>query len=235
MGLNSFTIKEPRSLPVFLLIDASGSMKGTKIEQVNLAIQEMMHALSEVQGARGQIKVAMIRIGQDVEVIQPLEKVKSIVPPRFEAQGKTPIGQSLQVVMDMMLDETTIPKRDYEPIVILISDGIPTDITREMHENRPITMDVYKKWAPMQALHEHPKTSKAMKLALGIGEDAEYAMLKVFVNNKQIPVIQAKNVTTISRFFQWVTRTVSEKSKSVNPNAFDGIPFEDIFFEDELL
>ena len=45
MGLNSYVAREPRALPIFILADTSGSMRGEKINELNLALREMLTAL----------------------------------------------------------------------------------------------------------------------------------------------------------------------------------------------
>ena len=41
MGLNSYVAREPRPLPIFILADTSGSMRGEKINELNLSIREL--------------------------------------------------------------------------------------------------------------------------------------------------------------------------------------------------
>ena len=36
MGLNNYVAREPRPLPIFVLADTSGSMRGEKINELNL-------------------------------------------------------------------------------------------------------------------------------------------------------------------------------------------------------
>ena len=48
MGLNSYVAREPRALPIFILADTSGSMRGEKINELNLALREMLTALNDV-------------------------------------------------------------------------------------------------------------------------------------------------------------------------------------------
>jgi uncharacterized protein YegL len=235
MGLNNFVISSARPLPVFILVDASGSMQGPKIDMVNNSLREMIAALSNIEGAKGQIEISLIKISGEVEVIQPLVKVEKVVLPELVASGRTPIGESVAKVVEMIEDKTIVPDRAYTPVIILISDGIPTDITREMYEQRPILKQQYLEWAPLKHLHTASKSKNCMRLALGIGEDADYELLKAFINKENVPVIKAVEVTTISKFFEWVTRTVSQRSVSANPNHFDDIPFEDLFPDDELV
>ena len=53
---------------------------------------------------------------------------------------------------------------------------------------------------------------------MGIGGDVDMNILKAFINNDEIPVISAKDNNTISKFFEWVTMSVSVRSVSANPN-----------------
>ena len=54
MGLNSFVAQEARPLPIFILADASGSMSGPKIQELNLALRDMVSALNNVTDIRGK-------------------------------------------------------------------------------------------------------------------------------------------------------------------------------------
>jgi uncharacterized protein YegL len=235
MGLNNFVITNARPLPVFILVDASGSMQGPKIDMVNNSLKEMVAALSNIEGAKGQIEISLLKISGGVEVIQQLDKIENVVLPELVASGRTPIGESVEKVVEMIEDKTIVPDRAYTPVIILISDGIPTDITREMYENSPLDKEQYLQWAPFQRLHTSNRSKKCMRMALGIGEDADYELLKAFINKENVPVIKASEVTTIAKFFEWVTISVSQRSVSANPNQFDDIPFDDLFPDDAMV
>ena len=43
-------------------------------------------------------------------------------------------------------------------------------------------------------------------------------MLNAFINNPEVPIIKAKDLATITKFFQWVTYSISKRSVSSNPN-----------------
>ena len=70
---------------------------------------------------------------------------------------------------------------------------------------------------------------------MGIGSDANYAILKAFVNNPEIPVIRANNNNTIATFFNWVTMSVSTRSVNINPNNVDFEDFKASFDEDSII
>lgn len=235
MNLNNFVIQEARPLPVFLLVDTSGSMHGAKIDTVNVALREMLHTLAHVEGARGQIKLCVITFGQNVEVLQPLENVEKISLQPLTAKGNTPMGEAIEQTIGLIEDRNLVPARSYTPTVVLISDGLPTDCPSTLYDSEDATKDDFLTWEPVRQLHHAERAKKASKLAMGIGQDANYEMLKAFVNKEGVPVIKANDAAAIAKFFKWVTLSVSMRSVSVNPNTFDDIPFDDVFGKDELV
>lgn len=235
MGLNDFVIQEARPLPVFLLVDTSGSMNGSKIDTVNVALKEMLQVLSNLEGTKGQIKLSIITFGQTVQIIQPLENVELVNLNLLEAKGNTPMGEAIKTVVEMVESKEVVSSRAYTPTIVLISDGIPTDCPKNILTNNEAHKYNYNEWEPIKMLHNSPRTEKCPKLALGIGNDSDFSMLKSFINNKDIPVIKANDAITISKFFKWVTMSVSRRSKSTNPDGVEEVPFEEVFGDLELV
>ena len=89
MGLNSYVAREPRPLPIFILADTSGSMRGEKINELNLALREMLTALNEADDIRGKFQLSVIAFGGDVRIIQPLEDIKGLSLVELTAAGNT--------------------------------------------------------------------------------------------------------------------------------------------------
>lgn len=213
MSLNNFVSKEPRALPIFILADASGSMHGEKINQLNLALREMLNALNNVDDIRGKFKLSVIAFGGDVKVMQPLADIEGLALSELTASGKTPMGQAFEVVKNMIEDKSIVSSRSYVPTIVLISDGIPTDCSEATYKSKN-----YAVWKPLNDLHSGERSSKCQRLALGIGTDADYGMLKAFINNPEIPVIKANDAAGITKFFRWVTMSTIARMNSVNPN-----------------
>ena len=59
-------------------------------------------------------------------------------------------------------------------------------------------------------------------------------MLNAFINNPEVPVIKANELATITRFFQWVTYSISKRSVSNNPNEPVLEDPQEMFGEDEV-
>lgn len=215
MGLDRFVAREPRPLPIFILADTSGSMRGEKIQELNLALREMLNALNNMDDIRGKFQLSVISFGgEEAKITQELKDINEVSLSELEANGKTPMGQAFELVKELIENKEIVSSRAYAPTIVLISDGLPTDCSEEMYKNKN-----YLEWEPLKALHEGDRSSKSQRLALGIGNDADTEMLKDFVNSEDIPVIKAKDASGITRFFKWVTMSTVARMNSINPNV----------------
>ena len=219
MGLNSYVARDPRPPPIFVLADTSGSMRGEKINELNLALREMLNALNAADDIRGKFQLSVIGFGGDVKLIQPLADINELTLVELTAAGNTPMGQAFEMVKDMIEDRDIVSSRAYTPTIVLISDGLPTDCSEEMYRRKN-----YFDWEPLIALHSGERSSKCQRLALGIGEDADVDMLKSFIDNPEVPVIKTKDASGITKFFRWVTMSTVARMHSVNPNDTTAVP-----------
>lgn len=230
MLINNFIKKEGRALPVFILLDVSGSMKGEKIETVNIALKEMINSFKKIENPKGIIELCLITFGgSQVNVIKELSQLKDSDVYTLTANGNTPMGMAFEKVAEMIEDKNVVSSRAYTPTIVLISDGNPTDYNPARKSIEEIMA-----WESLMKIHSGIRCSKATKLAMGIGGDVDINILKAFINNNEIPVISAKDNNTISKFFEWVTMSVSVRSVSSNPNQAQ---LEDtyMFDKDEIL
>ena len=231
MGLNSYVAREPRPLPIFILADTSGSMRGEKINELNLALREMLTALNEVDDIRGKFQLSVIAFGGEVRLVQPLQDIAGLSLSELTAAGNTPMGQAFETVQEMIEDREIVTSKAYTPTIVLISDGIPTDCSEEMYRRKN-----YFDWEPLKNLHSGERSSKCQRLALGIGEDADTEMLKAFIDNPEVPVIRTKDASGIAKFFRWVTMSTVARMHSINPNETATVaPLFDIDAEDIVI
>lgn len=230
MLINNFIKKEGRALPVFILLDVSGSMKGEKIETVNVALKEMINSFKKIENPKGIVEMCLITFGgSQVNVIKELSQLKDSDVYTLTANGNTPMGMAFEKVAEMIEDKNVVSSRAYTPTIVLISDGNPTD-----YNPAGKSIEEIMAWESLMKIHSGIRCSKATKLAMGIGGDVDTNILKAFINNNEIPVISAKDNNTISKFFEWVTMSVSVRSVSSNPNQ---VQLEDtyMFDKDEIL
>ena len=213
--MREFTVNQARPLPVILLLDASGSMaESGKMEALNRAVQEMLAVFAAEPDVRAGIQIGVIAFGGDVRVHLPLldaEQAKAQWQP-LQANGNTPLGSTLAKLHAMLEDKSHIPSRSYRPSLVLVSDGQPND-----------------EWeGPLKQLQESPRASKALRMAMAIGPDADVTMLQRFLNSTDARVFKGHEARDIHKFFKWVTMSVSVRSRSASPDKVEPIDPLDI-------
>lgn len=230
MDFEKYVKPEGRGLPVFLLLDVSGSMAGQKIGTVNVALKEMIESFRNIENPKGVVELCLITFGRNkAEVIRPLSRIGPNDAYTLDASGNTPMGMSFDQVVTMIEDYNVVSPRSYAPTIVLISDGNPTDYDADGK-----TVQEIMQWDRIVKVHSSPRTSKAMRLAMGIGDDLNINVLKAFIGDDTRPVIRARDNATISKFFEWVTMSVSIRSVSENPNNPVTASTNDIFDDDEV-
>lgn len=203
-SLKKFAAATPRPLPVIVLADTSGSMgENSKIEALNAAMKEMVSTFAQESRLRAEIQVGLITFGGKAQMHLPLVAAHGVTGvSEFQAAGATPMGAAFDLARQLLEDKDRIPSRAYRPVLILLSDGQPTD-----------------DWeAPFKALCNSERAQKAVRLAMAIGTDADEAMLKDFANDAEAPIFKAHNTRDIHRFFRAVTMSVTTRTASQNPD-----------------
>lgn len=203
--LKKFQVQTARPLPIIVLADTSGSMSvDGKIEALNKGLKDMITSFSGESRLRAEIQVSLITFGgSQAELnlaLTPAHQLQGFTP--LVAEGMTPLGAALLLASQMIEDKDCIPSRAYKPVIVLVSDGYPTD-----------------EWqGPFARLANGERSSKATRFAMAIGTDADEAMLGDFANDPEAPLFRAENARDIHRFFRAVTMSVSARSQSATPN-----------------
>ena len=94
VGVEFVDNPEPRC-PCVLLLDTSGSMRGQAIAALNQGVELLAEELNADPLARERIELAVITFGDEVQVIQDFVSPAAFMPPRFEADGNTPMGRAV--------------------------------------------------------------------------------------------------------------------------------------------
>lgn len=200
---SKYTVAKARPLPVILLLDRSGSMAGEKISTLNVAVNQMIESFKSAGQGEAEINLAVISFGGDVSYDIPLQPVAELSDCRLQANGGTPMGAALSMAKDLLEDKERIPSKCYRPAVVLVSDGAPTD-----------------EWEkPMDDFVEGGRSSKCQRFAMAIGTSQDDPVLNRFMHRMEQSVYLASDATKIRDFFQFVTMSVSQRSRSQNPNA----------------
>ncbi|GAA7380606.1 hypothetical protein MM0344_13130 [Helicobacter pylori] len=109
---------EERFIPVFLLLDTSGSMNEslgshTRIGVLNRCVQKMIETLKQ------EAKKSYLHTSFD--------DIKNIDFEPLNASGGTPLEQAFKLAKDLIEDRETFPTKFYKPYSILVSDGEPNN------------------------------------------------------------------------------------------------------------
>lgn len=202
--LDSFTIQKPRPLPVIVAVDRSGSMSMEgKIDSLNLALKNFVASLRSESNSKAEIQVALYSFGRDTATCDiPLTPATEITDvPVYEAYGRTPMGMAFKEMKNLIENRDLIPSRAYKPTIVIITDGIPTDDYR----------------THMESLIKDGRSSKAFRMAMAIGEDADRDMLAEFVSAPEY-LVSGDKARDIVKFFKYVTMSVTSRTKSQSPD-----------------
>ncbi|MGN8963833.1 vWA domain-containing protein [Bariatricus sp. HCP28S3_D3] len=218
-----------RPIHFFWVVDCSGSMYGEKIGIVNNTIQEcipeMRNSADNNPNAQLLIRALQFSSGASWITTSPVP-VENYSWEDMEANGLTELGKAFDLLA-AQLSIPPMPARALPPVIVLLSDGQPTDD--------------YKK--SLDKLKGMPWFRKAVKIAISIGQDADDDVLIEFTGNKEL-VLQANNATALAKMIKWASTTASmvsaPSSKPMNstpvsapaastPSAAASVPADDPF------
>ena len=183
-----------RPLHFFWVVDCSGSMYGEKIGAVNHAIQstipDMVDAANDNPNAQLLIRTLKFSTGASWVTSNPVN-IEDFAWEDLDAGGVTDLGKAF----DMLAAQLTIPPmtdRALPPVIVLLSDGQPTDD--------------YKK--SLDKLLHLPWGKKAVRIAISIGQDADDDVLTQFTGNREL-VLQANNPQALVKMIKWASTAAS--------------------------
>ena len=125
----------------------------------------------------------------------------------LEAGGVTSMGRALTIVAEQ-LRIPPMTDRALPPVLVLISDGQPTDDFN----------------GGLQALMNEPWGRKAVRIAIAIGEDADQEVLKRFIANPELRPLQANNPEALTKYIRWVSTAVLKSASSPASQSSDSSP-----------
>lgn len=190
-----------RPLHFIWIADCSGSMAvDGKIQSLNTAIKEAIPNMQDVadENPNAQVLVRAVRFsdGAQWHVSQPTD-IGDFKWDDLEAGGVTSMGMALSIVADQ-LRIPPMSDRALPPVLVLISDGQPTDDFS----------------GGLQALMNEPWGRKAVRIAIAIGEDADQEVLKKFIANPELKPLQANSPESLTKYIRWVSTAVLKSASS---------------------
>ena len=128
-----------RRLPVYFLLDTSGSMNGEPIQALNNALSGMINSLRSDPQAAETLWISIITFNSTVSELVPLTELPSFQLPEITGPiGATFTGKALEMLYSKATTDikkgNANQKGDWKPLLFLITDGKPSDtlLYREM-------------------------------------------------------------------------------------------------------
>ncbi|MEI6545261.1 MAG: VWA domain-containing protein, partial [Methylococcales bacterium] len=87
-----------RRLPVYLLIDTSGSMSGEPIEAAKNGVQVLVSTLRQDPYALETAFLSVITFDSTAKQVSPLTELATFQPPNLIATGTTALGDALKLL-----------------------------------------------------------------------------------------------------------------------------------------
>ncbi len=114
-----------RRLPVYLVLDTSGSMSGEPIEAVKTGLQTLISALRQDPNALGSAYLSVITFDSSARQVVPLTEVAAFKAPEIRATGTTALGEALTLLAASIerdvVKGSAEQRGDWKPLVFLIN------------------------------------------------------------------------------------------------------------------
>lgn len=191
-----------RRLPVYLLIDTSGSMKGEPIESVKVGLEAMIASLRQDPFALESVNISIITFDSSVNQLLPLTELENLQLPEIVTpdSGPTHLGAALELLCKVVDKEVQLStpdrKGDWMPLLFIMTDGKPSDI------------QLYNQMIP-----EVKKKHFASVIACAAGMHARTEPLKLLTD--QVYSLDTVDSSTFKQFFKWVSDSIGVGNRSI--------------------
>lgn len=200
-----------RRLPVYILLDTSGSMRGEPIHSVNVGLQSMLSALRQDPYALESVYLSVITFDMEAKVYLPLTPLDQVQLADIDVPnvGATFMGAALELlaaeVQQNVKKSSAEQKGDWRPLLFLMTDGSPSDV-----------------YAFQQIVPEIRQMNFASIVACAAGPKAKTeALLQL---TQQVVVLDTMDSAAFSSFFKWVSASVVAGSSSAGVSDSISLP-----------
>ncbi|MDR1486426.1 MAG: VWA domain-containing protein [Deltaproteobacteria bacterium] len=190
-----------RKLPIYILIDTSGSMRGEPIEAVKVGLRALIASLNRDPHALESVHISIITFDREAKVLLPMTELQGLKLPEIEAPQSSPtnLGEALELMCELydkqVVKSSANQKGDWMPLGIVMTDGSPSDTM--LFEQMCQKLKSYR---------------FARIIACAAGHKAKKEPLQKFATDTVS--IETMDSNSFVQFFQWVSQSVAKHSKS---------------------
>jgi uncharacterized protein YegL len=191
-----------RRLPVYFLLDTSGSMNGEPIQALNNALSGMINTLRSDAQASETLWLSIITFDREVNEISPLTELPSFQLPEIlcPQSGPTNTGKALELLFDKVNNEvrkgSPTQKGDWRPLLFVFTDGKPSD------------PQLYSEMIP-----KIKSLNFGAIVGCAAGGKGDNEKLKELADT--VVHLDTADSTTLKQFFKWVSDTIEQGNKSM--------------------
>jgi len=200
-----------RRLPVYLLLDTSGSMRGEPIQAVNNGLKVLVGALRQDPYALESVHLGIITFDLEAREIFPLTPLDQVQVPEIEVPqaGATFLGAALELLLQCadrdVKRSTAEQKGDWRPLVFIMTDGSPSDL------------QMYRDCVPQIKGRNFGNI-----VACAAGPKAKLDVLREVANH--VVCMDTLDSAGFSQFFKWVSASVAAGSTSAGVTSPTDLP-----------
>jgi uncharacterized protein YegL len=200
-----------RRLPVYFLLDTSGSMFGEPIQALNNALSGMISELRSDAQASETLWLSIITFDREVNIVSELTDLSSFQLPEIicPQSGPTHTGKALEVLISQVRKElikgSPTQKGDWRPLLFVFTDGRPSDL------------QLYASQIPVIK-----SLNFATIVGCAAGNSADDSKLKELAET--VVHLDTADSSTLKQFFRWVSDTIENGNKSMGTTDSLAIP-----------
>jgi uncharacterized protein YegL len=199
-----------RRLPVYILVDTSGSMRGEPIHALNVGLKAMEQALRRDPFALDTVHLSLISFDLEAREVFPLTPLERVRIPEIATPGSgaTFLGAALKLLVERVDRDvrrgSATEHGDWRPMVFVMTDGAPSDT------------QAYK-----EAVAAVKQRDFARIVACAAGPKARVDALRELTDT--VVSLDTLDGAMFAQFFQWVSGSIAAGGHS-GGNAGDTLP-----------
>lgn len=202
-NVNEIEIPDTR-VPVVIVSDASGSMMGEPMDEVNKGIKLFYDAIRNDRKTRNAAEICLISFNSEVEVVEKFANIRNQKMEHvLKAGGRTYLGEAVNTAVDLLLERKAWYKSRgipyHQPWIVIYTDGVPNGSPEELER-------------AIKRVKELETKGKLVVFCVGIGRLADMSTLQRFSDKR--PPLKLQGLK-FCEFFEWLSESIETTSHSM--------------------